>query len=166
MNSHSLKTGKSVDFKKALPYCLSPVSLSVWNADGSRQHTAKNKLNDILLQDLENHTYEGPKSLQEYAIVVDMIALTNTILNKSSAYSEFAESFVNRIPKGYGRVGRTADCYKTKSIKSLVQLLRRPSEKIHIALLLSKVPSDFHNRKLWQHKTTYWAHIWIYWKKK
>ena len=53
-----------------------------------------------------------------------MIALINTILNKSSTYSEFAELFVNDIPKGYGRVDITADCYKTMSIKSLEQLLR------------------------------------------
>ena len=50
------------------------------------------------------------KSLKEYATVVDMIALVNTILNKSSIYPEFAELFVNHIPKGYGRVGIIADC--------------------------------------------------------
>ena len=59
------------------------------NADGSRRHIAKSKLKDILQQDLEDHTYEGPQSLQEYANIVDMIPLINTILNKSSTYSEF-----------------------------------------------------------------------------
>ena len=41
----------------------------------------------------------------------------------------------------------TADCYKTKSIKRSEQLSikRDQSEKIYIASLLSKVPSDFHN---------------------
>ena len=40
-----------------------------------------------------------------------------------------------------------ADWYKTESIKSSEQLsIRRgQSEKIHIASLLWKVPSDFHN---------------------
>ena len=40
-----------------------------------------------------------------------------------------------------------ADCYKTKSIKRSEQLSikRGQSEKIYIASLLSKVPSDFHN---------------------
>ena len=74
-----------------------------------------------------------------------MIAL---ILNRSSTYAEFAELFVKRILKGCGRVDRTADCYKTKLIKSSKQLLRAQSEKIHVASLLSKVPSDFHNRIL------------------
>ena len=79
---------------------------------------------------------------------MDMIALINTILKKSSRYSEFAELFVNHISKGYGRVDIIADCYKTMSIKSSKQLLKGQSRKIHISLLLSKVPSDFYNRIL------------------
>ena len=114
-NSYSLKTGKPAYFKKALPYALFPVHLSISNHDGSRQHAAKRKLNYILLHDLENHTYEFSS---DYAIAV------NTILNKSSTYYEFAELFVNHIPKGYGRVDIITDCYKTKLIKSSEQLLR------------------------------------------
>ena len=48
----------------------------------------------LIKKDLEDHTYEGPQSPQEYAIVVDIIALINTIFSKSSTYSEFAELFV------------------------------------------------------------------------
>ena len=77
-----------------------------------------------------------------------MIALINIILNKSSRISEFAELFVNHISKGYGRVDIIADCYKTMSVKSSKQLLKGQSRKIHISLLLSKVPSDFYNRIL------------------
>ena len=75
-----------------------------------------------------------------------MIALINTILNKSPTYAEFAESFVKHITKGYRRVDIIADCYK-KLIKSSDQLSvkRGQSEKIHIASLLSKVPSVFRN---------------------
>ena len=75
-----------------------------------------------------------------------MITLLNTILNKFSAYSELAELFVNHIPKGYGRVDKIADCYKTMSIKSSKQLLRGQSGKIRIVLLLSNIPSDFYDR--------------------
>ena len=63
-----------------------------------------------------------------------MIALINAILSKSSTYSEFAELFVNYIPKGYGRVDIIADCYKTKSIKSSEQLLRGQLEKTHYSI--------------------------------
>ena len=131
-----------------MSYSLSLVPLSICNSNGSRRHTAKFKLKDSLLQDIEDHAKEGPKSRQEFAIVVNMIALINTILNKSSTYAEFAQLFVTRILKGYRRVDITAGCYKTKSIKSSEQLLRGQSEKIHVASLLLKVPGDFHNRIL------------------
>ena len=70
-----------------------------------------------------------------------------TILNKSSTYAEFAELFVKCTPKVYRTVDIMADWYKTESIKSSEQLSirRSQSEKIHIASLLWKVPSDFHN---------------------
>ena len=80
LNYYSLKKGKPVDFKKELSYSLSSVPLSICNLDGSSRHTAKSKLKYILLRDLENQMNEGPQFTQEYAIVVDMIALINTIL--------------------------------------------------------------------------------------
>ena len=88
-----------------------------------------------------------PVSFQKYAIATDMAALINTILNNSSTYAEFAESFVKHIPKDYRRFDIIADCYKTKSITSSEQLSikRGQSEKIHIASLLSNVLSVFHN---------------------
>ena len=58
INSYRLRIGKPLDFKKPLPYPLFPVDLGISNPDGSRRHTANSNLNDILLQDLENHTYE------------------------------------------------------------------------------------------------------------
>ena len=79
-------------------------------------------MKDILLQDIEDHINEGLQSLQEYAIIVDIIALMDTILNKSLTYTEFAELFVKRIPNVYGRVDIMADCYKIKSVKSSEQL--------------------------------------------
>ena len=41
-----------------------------------------------------------------------------------------------------------ADCYEMKSVKSSEQSLRGQSGKIHVASLLLKVPSNFHNRIL------------------
>ena len=91
LNYYNLRIGKTVDFKKTLLYSLSAALLSICNPNGSRRHTGKSKLKYILLQDLEDHTKEGPQSLQEYAVVVNMIALINTILNKSSTYAELAQ---------------------------------------------------------------------------
>ena len=112
---------------------------------------------------------KGPQSIQKYAIFVDMIALINIVLSKSSAYSEFSELFVKHISKVYGRVGIIADCHKTKSIKSSEQLFTGQSETIHITSLLSKVPINFLYeiiRNSDQKKTSYWTHIWILKKSK
>ena len=103
-------------------------------------------LKDILLQDLEEHTNEGLQPRQEYAIIVDKIALMNTVLNKSSN-AEFAKLYVKRIPYVCGRVDIMADCFKTMLIKNSEQLSIRgdQSEKIHIVSFLSRVLSDFHS---------------------
>ena len=58
LNSYILKTEKPVDFKKVLPYALFPVHLNISNPDECRRDTAKSKLDDILLQYLENNTYK------------------------------------------------------------------------------------------------------------
>ena len=58
LNSYIFKIEKPVDFIRALPYALFPVHLSTSNPDESRRYTAKSKLNDVLLQRLENNTYE------------------------------------------------------------------------------------------------------------
>ena len=66
MNSYSLKTGKPLDFQKARPFALFPVNLSISIPDGSRRHIAKSKLNDILLQYLENLTNEVSSRICNY----------------------------------------------------------------------------------------------------
>ena len=58
------------------------------------------------------------------------------------------DDIAESIPKRYGSVDIIADSYKTKSIKSSKQWGMRKWGNIHIALLLPKVPSDFHRRIL------------------
>ena len=148
LNSYSIKTGRAVDFEKALSYPLSPVPLSISNPDGSRRSTAKSKLKDILLQFRETTVNEEPDLSQDSAILVDMIALINTINETASTYAEFAKAFVKRIPRGYKQVDIIADCYQNPSIKRAEQLSRGESESIHIASLQSRIPSDFKFRIL------------------
>ena len=66
LNSYILKTGKPADFKKVLPYALFPVHLSISNPDKCRRDTAKSKLNDILMQELENHADEVSSRVCNY----------------------------------------------------------------------------------------------------
>ena len=46
--SYQLKTGRNIDFEKALSYPLSPVPLSISHPDGTRRKTGKSKLKDII----------------------------------------------------------------------------------------------------------------------
>ena len=128
LNSYHLKTGKTVDFKMTLSYCLSSLPSSICNLDRTR------RLYQWRLQ-----------SLQEYAILVDMTALINTILSKSLTYAKFEKLFVKRIPKGYERVDMITDGDKTKSIKSREQLSikRGQPEKIHISTSTSNMKKEF-----------------------
>ena len=75
-------------------YSLSPLPFSICKLVGTCQETSKCRLKDTLLQD---HTNKGLQSLQEYAIIVDIIAFMNNILNKLSN-AEFAVLFVKHIP--------------------------------------------------------------------
>ena len=66
LNSYIIKTGKPLDFKKALPCAFFLVHLSISNLDECRRDTAKTKLNDISMQDLGNHTCEVSSRIQVY----------------------------------------------------------------------------------------------------
>ena len=128
LNSYSLKTGKTVDFKMTLSYCLSSLPSSIYNPERTRR------------------LYQWRlKSLQEYAILVDMTAFINIILSKSLRFTKFEKLFVKHIPKGYGRVDMITDGDKTKSIKSSEQrsIKTGQSEKIHISTSTTNMKKEF-----------------------
>ena len=59
LNSYSLSTGKPVDIKKHFCILFLQYLKSILNSDGSRGHTAKRKLKNISLQDLEDQEDQG-----------------------------------------------------------------------------------------------------------
>ena len=83
--SFTVKTGKPIDFEAALQYPLSPVPLSIANADGRRRETAKSKLKDIIYTCRTAETASTLESEKD-SYVLDMIALIRTM-------SEIPESF-------------------------------------------------------------------------
>ena len=76
-------------------------------------------------------------------VVVDMMALLNTYTSIPKTYVSLAEKFVRELPRNYLRVDVVAERYQRISIKGLEGTLRGESEKIHIASLESKTPSNF-----------------------
>ena len=55
--AQSIKYSKVIDFKKALQYPLTPLPLSIANADGSRRMTYKSKLINEILECSRNTNY-------------------------------------------------------------------------------------------------------------
>ena len=55
--SYSIQSEKAVDIEKALEFPLSPVLLSIANADGSRRQASKSKLLEVLNASITNYNY-------------------------------------------------------------------------------------------------------------
>ena len=148
LTSYSLRTNAAIDFKKALEYSLSPIPLSICNADGSRRKTQKAKLKEVIYNKSKIMTKEEFLNIPKDVVVIDMVAMLNTIVNVPKTYNELALQFVKKLPKNYGRIDIVADSYKENSLKREEQEKRGQSEKVQISSLQSKIVSDFHYRIL------------------
>ena len=139
--SFTAKTGKPIDFERALQHPLSPIPLSICHPDGTRRETVKSKLKGKILEYHINEAVEG--NMSKDAIVLDMIAQIQTLQGSSRTYKDFAQKFVKSLPTGYNRVDLVADTYKDFSIKSMERKNRGESSKVLIKSLQSKMPPDF-----------------------
>ena len=96
MISYQKKIYKLIDFEKALQYPLSPITLSIIYADGTRRKTDKSKLKDILFkgilirnQDTEHHSKD--------AVVVDMSAFQKRIMVYLISSSELCQRTMKEL---------------------------------------------------------------------
>ena len=76
--SYSAKSGRAIDFERALKFPLSAVPLNIANGDGSRRETSKNKLMDVINpKGNENFTQAPSENVSDF--VIDFIALVRTL---------------------------------------------------------------------------------------
>ena len=76
--SYSAKSGRAIDFERALKFPLSAVPLSIANGDGSRRETSKNTLMDVINpKGNENFTQAPSENVSDF--VIDFIALVRTL---------------------------------------------------------------------------------------
>ena len=76
--SYSAKSGRAIDFERALKFPLSAVPLSIANGDGSRRESSKIKLMDVInLKGNENFTQAPNENVSD--CVIDFIALVRTL---------------------------------------------------------------------------------------
>ena len=141
--SLSVKCGKIIDFNKALP--LSPIPLSLCNADGTKQSNTNSQLFRIILH--RRSTEVPPQtSNQKTVYVLDMIALLRTGIPET--FEGFAWKMVKSIPWEYRRVDIVADSYHEHSIKSSERKRRGSSTKIIVKSSKSKVPPHDRHRSI------------------
>ena len=89
-----------------------------------------------------------------------MIALLNTFVCIQETYNGIADKFARALPKNYERVDIMADAHRATTLKSLERKSPLETEKMHVASLESKVPSDFSPiMKNGENKTRLMEHI-------
>ena len=75
---YSAKSGRAIDFDRALKFLLSPVHLSIANGGGSRRETSKSKMMEVINPlGNENSTQTPRENVSDFAI--DYIALVRTL---------------------------------------------------------------------------------------
>ena len=106
-----IKSGKAIDINKALEFPLSPVPLSIANADGIGRQTAKSKPMQLLQTKMPGNPcdYLNPPKSEVSTYIFDFIALVRTIVEIPSMFEEFALKLLKSIPSGYPRVDFVAD---------------------------------------------------------
>lgn len=142
--SASIKSGKPIDFEKSLQYPLSPLPLSLCNADGTIRKTNKSELLKILLENNDN--VEHPKIVKENTVyIVDFMAAIRSIHQVPKTFEELAFNIIKGIPQNYKRIDIVSDTYKENSIKSGERQKRGKSDKVLVKSAKSKIPPDFNN---------------------
>ena len=84
--------------------------LSICDADGTHRTTTKSKLKQIIFSGIDDTFVLGSSSDQRKDILlVDTMALMNTITKVPTTYFALAKNFIDIIPKSYKQVGIIAD---------------------------------------------------------
>ena len=140
--SISMKKCRVIDFDKALTCPLSPVPLSLCNADSSMRKTDKSKLLKKILAMQITQT-ESTHDRTNTIYILDFMALIRTMSNLPETFEGLASRVIKSVPTGFKRVEIIADCYFENSIKNSERMKRGTSTKILVKSSKSKIPRDF-----------------------
>ena len=126
-----MKTGKAINFPNALKYSLSPVPLSMGNADGIKRKTNKSTLQKLIQKYSSNNVV--PEIVRDYSEIFQI----------PEKYEGLAWQLIKLLPSGYKLIHTVADTYQKNSIKSMERKDRGDSSKILVKSAKSKIPRDF-----------------------
>ena len=142
----STKTGRQIDFERALTYPLSPIPLSLANPDGSCRTTAKSRFVEIILSYCNTST--DPKDVcipkeEISAYLVDLMALIRTLPGLFDTYRDLSSSLFTMLPAGYDQIDIVSDTYRERSLKDPERVKRGTASKVMIQSSHSKIPRNF-----------------------
>ena len=141
---YNMETGKAINFANALKYPLSPVPLSIGNADGTKRKTNKTTLQKIILKHSSNNVV--PENFRENTIyIVDLMATIRTMKENPETFEGLAWQMIKLLPSGYKSVDIVADTYQENSIKSIERKDRGDASEILVKSAKPKIPRDFAN---------------------
>ena len=125
---YNIETGKTFNFANALKYPLSPVPLSIGNADGTKRKTNKSILQKIILKHSSNNV--APEIVQENTVyIVDLMATICTMKKIQETFEGLAWQLIKLLPSGYKRIDIVADTYQENSIKSMKEKIEEMQAK-------------------------------------
>ena len=106
----SANNDKPIDFETALKYPLSPIPLSICNADGSKRGTVESKLKKLILRHALIDEVQEQTNMNSY--IIDMIACLRTMTEIPTTFEHLAWKLIKQIPTGYKRIDIVADTYR------------------------------------------------------
>jgi hypothetical protein len=89
---------RKVDLKELLSYSLGPYPLSLSTTTGGLVKTAKSKLFDIL-EDEAGNPEDDMRAFNNNTIIVDGMAVVQSIKGKWKTFGEFADAILNSLAK-------------------------------------------------------------------
>ena len=98
--SISLQQGKTINFEKALEFPLSPIPLSLCNADGSLRKTNKSQLLKKILE-MQNPNIQFAQDSVNTVFIIDLMALVRTISSIPETFEDLAARIFKSIPTGF-----------------------------------------------------------------
>ena len=125
-------------------YPLAPVSIPLCTSDGKNRKTAKSKLYDAVMSDmqlLDQNSLPGIPSLETYFL--DVVAAIRTITGKVATIRELAWKILQVVPQQFNYIYLVCDTYNDGSIKAGERSARGSGKGYILNSPDMKVPSDF-----------------------
>ena len=139
--AYSMKSGRTVDFKEALKFPLSPVPLSLSHANGIKRKCNKSDF----MKMIQSTEMILETDHQGKTLIYELIAGIRSMTKIPNTFEGLIWKLVKLLPVGYKRVDLVADSYRQVSTKGSTRNERGEGtpKKILLKSVKSRTPPDF-----------------------